>query len=252
MFRTRFPAAALAFAIAAFCLPHPGFADAATFSGAQKSEIERLVHDYLVKNPEVLVEAMTELRARQQQAENDSLRKALIAHRAELFNDPQTPVAGNPKGDVTVVEFFDYSCPYCKSVEDNLKALLKADDKVRLVLKEFPVLGPGSMLAAKAALASRGQGKYAAFHEALLTNRGQFSEESLMRVAQSAGLDTARLKADMESPAIEAALAANGALAEALNIRGTPAFVIGDQLFPGVMELKAMREAVAGARKSKG
>ncbi len=252
MVRARFSVAALGFLVAAFCFSSTGFADGASFSGAQKSEIERLVHDYLVKNPEVLVEAMTELRARQQLAEKDDLRKALAEHHAALFNDPQTPVVGNPRGDVTVIEFFDYSCPYCKSVEDNLKALLNGDDKVRLVLKEFPVLGPGSMLAAKAALASRGQGKYPAFHEALLTNRGQFSEESVMRVALSVGLDTARLKSDMETPAVEAALTANNALAEALNIRGTPAFVIGDQLYPGVMDLKAMKQAIAEARKSKG
>ena len=252
MVRACFPVAALGFLISAFCLPSPGFADSASFSGAQKSEIEQLVHDYLVKNPEVLVEAMTELRARQQQAESDSLRKALVEHRAALVADPQTPVAGNPKGDVAVVEFFDYSCPYCKSVEDNLKTLLKADDKVRLVLKQFPVLGAGSVMAAKAALASRNQGKLPAFHEALMTNRGQFTEESLMRVALSVGLDTARLKADMASPAIEAALAANASLAEALNIRGTPAFVIGDQFFPGVIDLKVMERAIAEVRKSKG
>ncbi|MEI7610100.1 MAG: DsbA family protein [Rhodospirillaceae bacterium] len=252
MFRTRLAVAAFALLISSLVLPVSGFADSATFSGAQKSEIERLVHDYLVKNPEVLVEAMTELRARQQQAENDSARKALVEHHAELVADAKAPLAGNPRGDVTVVEFFDYSCPYCKSVEDALKALIKADDKVRVVLKEFPVLGAGSVLAAKAALASRAQGKYAAFHEALMTNRGQFSEESVMRIAKSAGLDTERLKADMAAPEIEAMLSANASLAEALNIRGTPAFVIGDQLFPGVIELRVMKQAVAEARKSKG
>ena len=252
MFRARYAVAALALLASPLALPSSGFAETSSFSAAQKGEIERLVHDYLVKNPEVLVEAMTELRVRQQQAERDDLRKALVQHRVALLNDPQAPVAGNPAGDVTVVEFFDYSCPYCKSVEDDLKALLKGDDKIKLVLKEFPVLGQGSMLAARAALASRNQGKYPAFHEALMTNRGQFTEESLMRVAKSAGLDTDRLKTDMETPAIEAALAANGALAEALNIRGTPAFVIGDQLFPGVMDLKSMKKAVAELRKKKG
>ncbi|MEI6557475.1 MAG: DsbA family protein [Rhodospirillaceae bacterium] len=252
MIRARLAVVALALVVFLSSGSPPAAAEGTTFSGSQKAEIERLVHDYLVKNPEVLVEAMTELRSRQQQAENDSLRHALVEHRSALLNDPQAPVAGNLRGDVTVVEFFDYACPYCKSVEDNLKALLKADDKVRLVLKEFPVLGAGSMLAAKAVLAARAQGKYAALHEALLTARGQFSEESVMRIAQSVGLDTARLKSDMAAPEVEAALAANGALAEALNIRGTPAFVIGDQLFPGVMELKSMRQAVADARKKKG
>ncbi len=251
MFRIRLFVAVFAFVTAVCCLPGSGFAETATFSASQKSEIEHLVRNYLVKNPEVLVEAMTELRTRQQLAEKDELNKALAKNRSALLNDPKTPVAGNPQGDVSVVEFYDYSCPYCKSVEDNLKALLKADDKVRLVLKEFPVLGTGSTLAAKAALASQAQGKFLEFHEALMTARGQFTEESLMRVAKSVGLDTARLKADMESSSVESALAANMALAEDLNLRGTPAFVIGDRLFPGVIDLKAMKQAVAEARKKK-
>ena len=251
MFRTPIAAALVAvFAVAGFV--RPAAADSATFTSAQKSEIERLVHDYLVKNPEVLVEAMTELRARQERAETEGAQKALVDHHAELYNDPNSPVLGNPAGDVTVIEFFDYSCPYCKSVEDNLKALLQADGKVRLVLKEFPVLGQGSVMAAQAALASRAQNGFAAFHAALLTNRGQFSEESLMRVASSVGLDTARLKKDMGDKAIEAALAANAALADELNIHGTPAFIIGGKLYPGVIDLKTMQKAVAEARKSRG
>ena len=248
----RFFVAAFALMVSLISLPSAGFAEGAAFNTAQKGEIERLVHDYLVKNPEVLVEAMTELRVRQQQAENDNLRKGLVEHRAALLADPQAPVAGNPKGDVTVVEFFDYSCPYCKSVEDNLKALLKSDDNVRLVLKELPVLGQGSILAARAALAARNQDKYAVFHDALMTNRGQFSEDSLMRIAQSVGIDTERLKADMGSSKIEAMIEANTALAEVLGIRGTPAFVIGNQFFPGVIDLKKMKNAVAEARKTKG
>ncbi len=245
------PSAALGLLLSVFLAPAAGFAESGTFSGAQKGEIQRVVHDYLIKNPEVLVEAMTELRARQQQADKDSLRKALVTHHAALVNDPHTPVVGNPNGDVTVVEFFDYSCPYCKSVEDDLRALLKADDKVRLVLKEFPVLGPGSTLAAKAALAAQSQGKYREFHDALLTTRGQYTDDSLMRIGRSVGLDADRLKSDMEAPAVEAALAANNTVAEALGIRGTPAFVIGDQFFPGVISLRAMKAAIADVRKKK-
>ncbi len=232
MVHIRIVSALLAFFTLSCVLPASGFAETSSFTESQKSEIERLVRNYLIKNPEVLVEAMSELRERQQLAEKDELKKALIKHRTALLNDPKTPVAGNPQGDVSVVEFYDYSCPYCKSVEDSLKGLLKADDKVRLVLKEFPVLGPGSTLAAKAALASQNQGKFQEFHEALMTTRGQFSEDSLMRVAKTVGLDTARLKADMDSSAIESVLAANMALGEEFNLRGTRHSLLVTGCFP--------------------
>lgn len=227
----------------------PARAEAPALSDAQKTAVEKVVHDYLVANPDVLVEAMSALRDRQQKAENEDRVKALKTNHAALYNDPAAPVAGNPKGDVTMVEFFDYACPYCKSVEEDLKKLLESDGKVRLVLKEFPVLGPNSMTAAKAALASRAQGKYVAFHDALMTTRGQFNEETVLRIARSVGIDTDRLKADMGSPEIEAALKANRAVAESLAIRGTPAFIVGDEVFPGAMDLAAFKQVVAAARK---
>lgn len=224
-------------------------AEPAAFSDAQKAGVEKIVHDYLVAHPEVLVEAMSVLRDRQQQAENEDRAKALKSNRTALFDDPAAPVAGNPKGNVSVVEFFDYSCPYCKSVEEDLHSLLKADGNVRLVLKEFPVLGANSVNAARAALAARAQGKYQEFHDALMTTRGQFTEDTILRIARSVGLDTDKLKEDMKAPEIEAALKANRGLAEALSIRGTPAFVIGDEVFPGAMDLNAFKQAVAAARK---
>ncbi len=227
----------------------PARAEAPVLSGEQKTAIEKLVHDYLVEHPEVLVEAMTVLHDRQQQAENDDRRKALQQHQEALFNDPKAPVIGNPHGDVTMVEFFDYACPYCKSVEEDLHTLLKTDGKVRLVLKEFPVLGPNSVLAARAALAAQSQGRYEAFHEALMGTRGQFNEETLMRVARSVGLNTDRLKADMAGPEVEAAINANHELGDALAIHGTPAFVVKDEVYPGAMDLAGFKEAVAGARK---
>ena len=224
-------------------------ADGVAMPQEQKAAIEQVVHDYLIAHPEVLVEAMSVLRDRQQQAEAEDQKKGLKEHHAALYDDPATPVAGNPAGDVTVIEFFDYSCPYCKSVEEDIQKLLKADDKVRLVLKELPVLGANSVMAAKAALAARAQGKYLAFHNALMTTRGQFSEESVLRIARSVGLDAERLKADMAAPEIAVLLKTNHVLAEALAIRGTPAFVIQDQVFPGAVDFNALSQAVAAARK---
>ena len=227
----------------------PARAEAPALSDAQKTAVEKLVHDYLIGHPEVLVEAMTVLRDRQQQAETEDRAKALKAAHAALYDDPGTPVAGNPNGDVTLIEFFDYACPYCKSVEDDLQALLKSDGKVRVLLKEFPVLGANSVTAAKAALAARAQGKYVPFHNALMTTRGQFTEETVLRIARSVGLDTDRLKDDMAAPEIETVIKANHKLAEELTIHGTPAFIVGTEVYPGAMDLSQFRQVVAAARK---
>ncbi|MEI8395483.1 MAG: DsbA family protein [Rhodospirillaceae bacterium] len=227
----------------------PCRAEAPALNEVQKAAVENLVHDYLVKNPEVLVEAMGVLRERQAQAETADRRKGLKENRAALLNDPDAPIAGNPDGDVTMIEFFDYGCPYCKSVEKDLETLLKTDGKIKLVLKELPVLGPASEMASKAALAARAQGKYLQFHNILMTTRGQFTEESLMRLARSVGLDTDRLKVDMAGAAVEAALKANHGLAKSLSINGTPAFVVGDEVYPGAMDLAGFKQVVATARK---
>ncbi|MEI6986060.1 MAG: DsbA family protein, partial [Rhodospirillaceae bacterium] len=184
----------------------PTRAESSALSDAQNSAIEKLIHSYLVAHPEVLVESMAVLRERQQRTENDDRRSALKSNQAALFEDKASPIAGNPDGDVTLVEFFDYACPYCKTVGEDVKSLLKADGKIKLVLKEFPVLGANSTLAAKAALAARSQNLYLVYHYALMATRGQFNEETLMRVARSVGIDTDRLKNDMRSPEIEAAL----------------------------------------------
>ena len=157
-------------------------------------------------------------------------------------------VAGNPQGDVTVVEFFDYQCGYCKAVQADTQTLIKGDSKLRFVLKEFPILGPASVVASKAALASRGQGKYVEFHNALMAQRGQLDEAVIMRLAKSVGLDTDRLKKDMDSPDVLKVIAANQALAEKLNIRGTPAFVFGDELVPGAIKLDDMKRLTDAAR----
>jgi protein-disulfide isomerase len=215
----------------------------------QRQAIEAIIHDYLMQNPDVLIEA---LKAAEEKATRDSDAKAAVVlkdRRAEVFDDPASPVGGNPQGDVTIVEFFDYRCPYCKQVQPSLQALLDQDRKLRFVYKEMPVLGAPSVTAAHAALAARLQGKYEHFHSAMMATKGQITDEVVYQVAGSVGLDVDRLKHDMAAPEIEQAVKANLALAKALDIRGTPGFIIGEHVVPGAIDLDALKELVADARK---
>jgi protein-disulfide isomerase len=223
---------------------------AAEISPVQRQAIEGIIHDYLLQNPDVLIEA---LRGAEDKLSHDADAKAtkvLSDHRSEIFDDPATPVGGNPRGDVTVVEFFDYRCPYCKQVLPSLQTLLKEDRNLRFLYKEMPVLGPASVVAAHAALAAQRQGKYEAFHTAMMGTKGQITEDTVYKVANSVGLDVDRLKQDMTAPEIEQALKANLALADALNIRGTPGFIIGNHITPGALDLDALKDLIAEARKS--
>ena len=225
--------------------------NAAPFTPEQKAAIEKLVRDVLISNPEILVDAMRALEAKQQTQAAEAGRAAIAANAKELLNDGHSFVAGNPKGDVTIVEFFDYRCGYCKQVHPSLQALLKEDGKIRLVLKELPVLGPESIAASRAAVAALEQdkgGKYYAFHNAMMGHRGQLSEAEIFRIAEQAGLDIKKLKADMALPKVEQALRSNLALADKLGIQGTPGFVIGNELVPGAIPLETMRQLVKQAR----
>ncbi len=213
-----------------------------------REAIERIVREYLLEHPEVIMEALQALEERQRTAQRQRASESLNARRSELVGDPATPVGGNPQGDVTVVEFFDYRCGYCKSVAPALKQLVKEDSKVRLVYKEFPILGPESILAARAALAAGGQGKYVALHDALMTASESLTLPVILTIAGQVGLDTARLQKDMESPAILAVIQRNHELAQALGINGTPAFVVGSELVPGAVDLAALKRLVDQAR----
>jgi protein-disulfide isomerase len=161
-------------------------------------------------------------------------------------------VIGNPNGDVTVVEFFDYRCPYCKSVAAAFVDLYEKDGKVRLVLKEFPILGPESEFAAKAALAAQKQGKYREFHLAMMSFKGKMTNDDVRQLAAKVGLDVAKLEQDMQDPAITETINRNYALAEALGIKGTPAFIIGNELVPGAITADEMQKRIAAVRDSQG
>lgn len=240
----RFLAAMLLAAVSlAFTLPA-----SAEMTPAQRAEVEEILRGYLLKNPEVILEALEVLEARNQAAQEDRQQATLALHREELERDAASPVLGNPRGDVTIVEFFDYQCGYCKQASVSLRELLEKDSGVRLVMKEFPILGPASLIGARAALAAKRQEGYEELHWALMAHRGQLSEESILSLAAEVGLDVKRLRADMEAPAIQEKLRANYRLAEALQIRGTPAFVIGDQLLPGAVPLEHLEAAVATVR----
>ena len=227
--------------------PGPAVA-AADFTPDQRTAIEGIVREYLAKNPEILLDALQAAEDKMKGAARDKASAALAARRKEVFDDPDAPVAGNPHGDATLVEFFDYRCPYCKQVEPSLEALLAKDKELRFVYKEFPVLGPASVTAARAALASRQQGKYDVFHRAMMTTKGEFDEAVVYKVASSVGLDVDRLKRDMTAPDIDRILKANTNLAAALDIRGTPGFVVGDEIVPGAISLEALKKLIAASR----
>jgi protein-disulfide isomerase len=215
----------------------------------QMEAVRKIVRDYILENPEIIgdaIEALQEKTRRAMEAENA---KVIAEKRKEIENDPSSPVGGNSKGDVTIVEFFDYRCGYCKQIHAPLMDLLKADGKIRMVYKELPVLGKDSELAARVALATHKQGKYVAFNDALMRSRGQINETSLFALAKEQGLDLEKLKKDMASPEIEKTLEANEALARLLGIRGTPGFVIGEQIVRGAPDPEGLKLLVVEARK---
>ena len=218
------------------------------FEAVEEQAIKEIVRQYLLDHPEVMIESLQASQAREKVAEEERQREAVKTQQAALTQDPESPVIGNPDGDVVVVEFFDYRCGYCRKVVNDLRQVVESDGNIRLVMKEFPILGPDSQLAARAALASVQQGRYEEFHFALMTTPGKINEASIMALAEQSGLDIERLKQDMEAGEIDDLLKKNFELAEALGIRGTPAFVIGDELFPGALDLRSLKALIAQAR----
>ncbi len=218
------------------------------FAPDQVQGIEQIVRDDLIQHPEVLIQSLTAHQENQRVAQEQRRQQSVIDSRAALTQDPDTPVIGKPGADVTIVEFFDYRCQYCRRVVKSLRQLMEQDDKIRLVMKEFPILGPQSIQAARAALASVGQGKYEEFHWALMTEPGDMSDPHIRQIARTVGLDVERLQKDMQSPDIDAMIRRNHELARALDINGTPAFVIGNALVPGAVDLPTLKRLVAQAR----
>jgi protein-disulfide isomerase len=235
---------------ALLALPAGPVSAADALSSAQQEQIEAVVREYILKNPEILVESLHRYEEQHKQATAEEATKAIAANRDALEKNPTSPVAGNPQGDVTVVEFFDYRCGYCKKVLPSVQELLKTDKNVRLVFKEFPILGEDSVFAAQTALATWkvAPDKYLPFHLALMESRGEMNEARVLEIAKKVGLDLEKLKAAKADPAIKATIGRNHELARALQINGTPAFIVGGQLVPGAVDITTLREMVGTAR----
>jgi len=213
-----------------------------------RQAVERVIESYIRSHPEMIEQAQQALEAKRQEEEKVRVKEAIATHRSELLHDPESPVSGDPAGEVTVVEFFDYRCGFCQRAAGSVTQLQKDDTRVRIVYKDFPILGADSVQAAKAALASRSQGQHQAFHEALFAAKGELTREQILQIANDVGLDTKKLVADMDNPEWLAIIERNRALASELGITGTPAFVVGTELVPGAIDLTTLKELVTRAR----
>jgi protein-disulfide isomerase len=234
-------------ALAAF-LALAGAAAAEPFTEAQREEVVRILREALTRDPSILRDAIAALQAEDERREAEARRAAIRAEAAALLRDPADPVRGNPAGDVTIVEFFDVRCTYCRRLHPELEALIASDRGVRVVMKDLPILGAQSVWAARALLAAHRQGGYARLQDALLRLRGEPTEAAVQAEARRLGLDWQRIRRDMEDPAIMARIEANVALAQRLAISGTPALIIGDTLVPGAVDQRTLAALVASQR----
>lgn len=223
------------------------------FTPEQEEALGKYIREYLVKNPEVVLEALKELERRRNAAKSAQVANFINRSHLAIFRAKSSPVGGNPDGDVTLVEFFDYNCPYCKRVTPALFGMLKKDGKTRFVYKEYPILGESSVYAAKAALAVARQDAnlYERFHIALLEVRGRLSESSILATAKKVGVDVDRMKSDMKSPEIQQEIDQNRAMAARIGISGTPAFVVGTKVLNGLQSGPALQAAVDAVRKER-
>ncbi|HEY4253318.1 MAG TPA: DsbA family protein [Roseomonas sp.] len=243
--RRLFLAVGLCLALAA-----PARAEGA-FTPAQRAEVVEILRQALREDPSILRDAFAAIEAQEAEERRVANSRALGEAREQLVADAADPVRGNARGDVTVVEFFDVRCPYCRQLTSVMSELVRRDGNLRLVMKDLPILGPNSMVASRALLAAQRQGKYGELYDALMALRGDVAEAQIRQEAQRLGLDWARMQRDMADPAIQARLDGNVALARRLGIEGTPAIIIGDRLVPGVTSLETLAQLVAEARAAR-
>jgi protein-disulfide isomerase len=221
------------------------------FTAEQRAEIVTILREALRADPSILRDALTGLEEAETRDRAEARRAAIATNAEALFRDAADPVKGNPRGDLTIVEFFDARCGYCKQLHPTMEALLRRDTNLRVVMKDLPILGPNSQLAARALLAAQRQGRYPQLYDALLTLRVEPTEAVIRQQAERVGLDWARLRREMDDPAIERRIGANLRLAQTLGIEGTPALVIGETLVPGAVDLPALERMVAEARAAR-
>jgi protein-disulfide isomerase len=244
------------FAAALVCLAIAGFIGGTkvsnaeeTISKAQQEQFEKIVHDYIVSHPALIMETVNNhIREQQDKQRNE----AVQSNKAELFSNENSPYIGNKNGDVTLIEFFDYNCHYCKNVFPALKSLSERDGKIKIVFKDLPILGPTSLTAAKWALAAQLQGKYFQFHTALMEHQGALTDEAIEQAAKGAGLDIEKAKNDLQSDEITKQIDSNRDLAKKMGFNGTPAFVIGEKAFGGALDDDQIKAAVEEARQKSG
>lgn len=221
-------------------------------AGLTREQVETIVREYLRDNPEVVIKAIETYQEKQHLAEQQQRKEALSLRRAAIFEDPMAPTNGVTDADVTLVEFFDYQCGYCKKVFPDIMAIMKDDKKLRVVFKELPILGPESVVAARGAIAANKQGKYMDYHRAIMDLRGKLSEERILQAAAEAGLDMARLTKDMKAPEVDRYLRSNLQLAQEIGVSGTPAMFIGSQFVPGAIDRETMVQLIEQERKAGG
>lgn len=224
-------------------------ASAQAFDAAQKEEMGGIIRDYLMENPKVIMDAVERYRANQEEIEAKAMEDSILSKSDALFNNPKSPVVGNPKGDVTIVEFLDYNCGYCKIAFRDIETLLKEDKNLRVVFKEIPILSESSHMASRYALAAHKQGKYWDFHMALMTATGGIDENYVENVAKGLKLDMKKLKADAESAEVRETLEANLTLAREIGFSGTPSFVVGTRPLRGHYGIEALRKFIADTRE---
>jgi protein-disulfide isomerase len=229
--------------------PAASTSDAGPFSPEQKQAIERIVKDYLLQNPDILIEVGKELEKRQATMQVAEQKRLIVENKGQIFTAPTDFVLGNPKGDITVVEFFDYNCGWCKRAVDEVSKLATDDSNVKIVFKEFPIFGENSTTAAKAAMASIKQGKYWDFHRALMKER-QVTKDNVFQIAEKVGLDVPKLRADMNNPEYDAAIKATSEIAQGLGIEGTPGFIVDAKVNVGYLPLDGLKQLIGEARKA--
>jgi protein-disulfide isomerase len=244
-------AAAAATAVSGAATPAPSPV-AKDFSADQRKEIEKIIKNYLITNPEIFLEAQTALEAKMEKEQAEKLKVAIAENAKEIYRDPLADVAGNRNGDITVVEFFDYNCGYCKRGLHDVIKLVEKDPNVRVVFKELPILSKGSEEASRVAIASGKQGKYWDVHKAMLEAKGVMNEANALAIATKLGLDIEKLKKDMTSPEVEAEIKKSEALAKKMGVNGTPHFLVGDRAIPGAPEdlFDQLEKHVTELRKS--
>lgn len=214
----------------------PAWAETAAFTDEQKKAIGGIIKEYLLEHPDVLIDVQNALEAKLEKEHAEKLQKFMAENAKDIYRSPNSSIAGDPEGDITVVEFFDYNCGYCKRGLPDVQKLIQSDKKVRFVFKELPILSKGSEETAKIALAAKRQGKYWEFHQAMLNYKGQANKASSLKIAEGLGLDVDKLKADMDGKDVNGELDEMKALAKKIGINGTPHFLVGDKSIPGAPE----------------